>query len=91
MCLGVVGQVLEVDGMVAVVDFFGVKKKVRLDVVDEPVSVGDHILNHVGFAIRRIPPEEVEATVAFYQELIEANDLMALDVQTDLQPEVRNG
>lgn len=85
MCLGVVGQVLEIDGQLAVVDFFGVRKKVRLDVVDEPVAEGDYILNHVGFAIRRIPPEEVEATLSFYQELIEANDLMAQDVKSDMQ------
>lgn len=85
MCLGVAGQVIEVDGMVALVDFFGVKKKVRLDIVDEPVKPGDYILNHVGFAIRRIPEEEVAGTLAFYEELISANDLMAQDVKADLR------
>ncbi len=42
---------------VATVDFWGVQRQVRLDVVDEPVQPGDYILNHVGFAIRRIPAE----------------------------------
>jgi hydrogenase expression/formation protein HypC len=85
MCLGVVGEVLEVDGMIAVVDFFGVKKKVRLDVVDAPVSPGDYVLNHVGFAIRRIPPEDVAATLSFYEEVLRANDLMARDMQAELE------
>ena len=85
MCLGVVGQVVEVDGMVALVDFFGVKKKVRLDIVDVPVEPGDYILNHVGFAIRRIPEEEVQETLAFYEELIQYNDLMAQDVKADIR------
>jgi hydrogenase maturation factor len=31
-----------------------VKKQVRLEVCDAPVDPGDFILNHVGFAIRRI-------------------------------------
>ncbi len=31
-------RVLEVDGMVASVDFWGVRKQVRLDIVDEPVG-----------------------------------------------------
>ena len=84
MCLGVAGQVIQVDGMVALVDFFGVKKKVRLDIVDEPVKPGDYILNHVGFAIRRIPEEEVAATLAFYEELLRYDDLMARDVKADL-------
>lgn len=85
MCLGVAGQVIEVDGMVALVDFFGVKKKVRLDIVDEPVKPGDYILNHVGFAIRRIPEEEVAATLAFYEELLRYDDLMAKDVKVDIR------
>jgi len=85
MCLGVVGQVVEVDGMVALVDFFGVKKKVRLDIVDVPVESGDYILNHVGFAIRRIPEEEVQGTLAFYEDLIQYNDLMAQDVKADIR------
>ncbi|MBI4493907.1 MAG: HypC/HybG/HupF family hydrogenase formation chaperone [Chloroflexi bacterium] len=85
MCLGVVGQIVQVDGMVALVDFWGVKKRIRLDLVDEPVQPGDYVLNHVGFAIKRIPDEEVAATLAFYEELIQAEDLMAQDVRTDLQ------
>ena len=55
MCLGVPGKVVAVDGSIATVDFWGVRKQVRLDVVDEPVQPGDYILNHVGYAIRRIP------------------------------------
>ena len=58
MCLGVPGQVVEVDSEneIATVDFWGVKKQVRLEICDAPVQPGDYILNHVGFAIRRIPP-----------------------------------
>ena len=86
MCLGVVGQVIEVDDMIALVDFFGVRKHVRLDTVDVPVGPGDYILNHVGFAIRRIPESEVATTIAFYEDLLEEDDLMARDVKNDLVP-----
>ena len=90
MCLGVVGKVVEVNGIVALVDFWGVKKKVRLDTVDEPVKPGDYILNHVGFAIKRIPDEEVAATLAFYEELLRYDDLMAKDVRADMTaPDIR--
>ncbi len=87
MCLGVPGKVIELDGMVALVDFWGVRKHVRLDVVDEPVAVGDYVLNHVGYAIRRIPAHQVEATLSLYQELLEATgdeDLMAADVRGEI-------
>ncbi len=86
MCLGVPGKVLAIDGMNATVDFFGVRKTLRLDIVDEPVAPGDYVLNHVGYAIRRIPPEEAEATLALFDELLRAgqgDDLMAADVRAE--------
>ena len=87
MCLGVPGRVVEVEGLVATVDFWGLRKQVRLDVVDAPVAPGDYVLNHVGFAIRRIPASEAEDTLALYAELLakEApDDLMAADVRGEL-------
>jgi hydrogenase expression/formation protein HypC len=87
MCLGVPGRVLEVHGTMAVVDFFGVSRQVRLELVDEPVAPGDYILNHVGFAIRRIPEGDIEGTLAMYQQLLREaeDDLMAADVQGELR------
>lgn len=88
MCLGVPGKIISVDGDIAIVDFWGVQRQVRLDVVDEPVLPGDYILNHVGYAIRRIPSEEIGATLALYEELLkhtEADqDLMAADVRAEI-------
>ena len=87
MCLGVPGRVLEVHDNIATVDFFGVNRQVRLELVDEPVAPGDYILNHVGFAIRRIPEGDIEGTLAMYQQLLREaeNDLMAADVQGELK------
>jgi hydrogenase expression/formation protein HypC len=87
MCLGVPGKVLSVSGLVATVDFFGVKRELRLDIVDEPVAPGDYVLNHVGFAIRRIPPEEVQETLALFDQILKeaaAGDLMAADVRGEM-------
>jgi hydrogenase expression/formation protein HypC len=74
--------------MTATVDFWGVRKEIRLEVVDEPVAPGDYILNHVGYAIRRIPTEEIGSTLALYEELLaraDADDLMAADVRGEIQ------
>jgi hydrogenase expression/formation protein HypC len=88
MCLGVPGRVIEVDELTAVVDFWGVRRRVRLDLVDEPVAIGDYVLNHVGFAIRRIPPEDIEGTLALYEQLLQEAadaDLMAADVRGEMR------
>ena len=58
MCLGAPGKVVEIEGTTALVDFFGVRRRVALDIVDEEVAVGDYVLVHVGFAIRRMDPAE---------------------------------
>jgi hydrogenase expression/formation protein HypC len=86
MCLGVPGKVVAVDGLIATVDFWGVRRATRLDIIDQPVVPGDYVLNHVGFAIRRIPHEEIDATLALYEELLRAadEDLMAADVRGEI-------
>ncbi|MBW2697298.1 MAG: HypC/HybG/HupF family hydrogenase formation chaperone, partial [Deltaproteobacteria bacterium] len=87
MCLGVPGRIISIDGLTAQVEFWGVEREVRLDVVDSAVSPGDYVLNHVGFAIRRIPEEEVEETLALYDQLLaelEREDLMAAEVRSEI-------
>jgi hydrogenase expression/formation protein HypC len=87
MCLGVPGKVIAVEGLTASVDFFGVRKQVRLDVIDVPVQPGDYLLNHVGFAIHRIPPEEIGETLALFDTILktaEPLDLMAADVRSEI-------
>ncbi len=93
MCLGVPGRILEVNDMVATVDFFGVRKQVRLDIVDVPVAVGDYVLNHVGFAIHRIPDDEIDETLALFDLILkqaQPGDLMAEDVRGELEAAKRH-
>jgi hydrogenase expression/formation protein HypC len=86
MCLGVPGRVIEIHGQTATVDFFGVRRETRLDVVDEAVEPGDYILNHVGFAIRKIPANEIQETLALYELLLKEaeEDMMAADVRGEI-------
>ena len=94
MCLGVPGRVLAVDGLTATVDFWGIRRQVRLDIVDQAVAPGDYILNHVGFAIRRIPAEEIGETLALYETLLaeaRKDDLMATDIRGEMSATAPEG
>ena len=93
MCLGVPGRVIEIRGTSAIVDFFGVQRETRLDVVDEPVAPGDYILNHVGFAIRKIPSHEIQETLALYELLLRetGTDMMAADVRGEIAASRQQG
>lgn len=66
MCLGIPGQVIEVRGHVAEIDFWGVRKNVRIDIPTR-VTPGDYVVTHCGEVVRRIPPEDVADTMLNYE------------------------
>ncbi|ACZ12121.1 HypC/HybG/HupF family hydrogenase formation chaperone [Sulfurospirillum deleyianum] len=73
MCLSIPSKVVEIDeNNYATVDTLGVKRKVTLDLIVEPVEVGDYVLIHVGFAMNKISKEEAEDSIAAYNEIAEA-------------------
>jgi hydrogenase expression/formation protein HypC len=87
MCLGAPGQVVSVRGKVAVVDFWGVKKNVRLDNLTEPLVPGDYIIDHQGYAVRKIDNDAVAETLGMYEVILtEAGcDPIATDVVSELE------
>jgi hydrogenase expression/formation protein HypC len=74
MCLGVPGQIVKfIDGNVALCDFWGLTREVRLDLIEGTLAVGDYVLEHEGSAVRRIDDAMVNDTLAMYETvLIEA-------------------
>ena len=73
MCLSIPSKVVEIDeNNYATVDTMGVKRKVTLDLISEPVHVGDYVLIHIGFAMNKISKEHAEDSIAAYNEIVEA-------------------
>ena len=70
MCLGMPGQVLHVAGDTAIVDFWGTRKEIRLDLLDTAVLTGDYVIAHEGCAVRRIPDDKVAHTFALYETIL---------------------
>ena len=79
MCLGIPGKILDIDGHEARAEFWNVEKTVRIDIVGEEVEEGDYILNHAGFAIRKIPEDEVEETIEIYESFLDGDEDEALE------------
>jgi hydrogenase expression/formation protein HypC len=69
MCLAAPARVLEVKDNEVLVDYDGVRTTARLDALPDEVSPGDYVLIHTGFAIRRLSPEDGEATLRLFDEL----------------------
>ncbi len=70
VCLAIPTQVTVVENNVATVNVQGVQARVRLDALGEPVEVGDWLLVHAGFAIRKLDPADAEETLALFDELL---------------------
>jgi hydrogenase expression/formation protein HypC len=70
MCLAVPMKVIEVEGNTARAEIGGVKKTVRLDVVDRRPEAGDYVIVHAGFALHVIDENEAAVTLGYYRELV---------------------
>jgi hydrogenase expression/formation protein HypC len=87
MCLGAPGQILQIVGNEAVVDFWGQHHGVRLDLLEEVVEPGDYIIDHAGFAVRKIAAEEVARTFELYETIL--SDTVCDPISVDVLHEPR--
>ena len=79
MCLGIPGQIIEINDVtnkLATVEVSGVKRQINIAcIVDEqhpPEScIGDWVLVHVGFAMNRINEKDAKETLQLLQEMAE--------------------
>jgi len=72
MCLSIPSKVVEIDeNNMATVDTMGVKRQVTLDLIGEPVAVGEYVLIHVGFAMNKISTEEALESIRIYEEIVD--------------------
>lgn len=73
MCLAIPMEVVAVDGYVARCRAKGVEREVSLFLLqDEPVTVGDFVMVHVGYAIQKMTPQEAGSTWELFDEMLAA-------------------
>ncbi|HPC47438.1 MAG TPA: HypC/HybG/HupF family hydrogenase formation chaperone [Deltaproteobacteria bacterium] len=73
MCIAFPGKVITIDeNNFAVIEIGGVTREVSLDIMDEPVGVGDYVLCHAGFAIRKVDDEDARERLDMLREILEA-------------------
>lgn len=92
MCLGMPGQILSVADGVAVVDFWGVERRVKLDRLPAAPARGDYIVEHGGYAVRIIPVEQVADTLGMYELVLveRGEDPIVRDIMCELEDELHS-
>lgn len=69
MCLAIPGKVLEIKGTEATVDFGGVRRSVKIDLVT--VKPGEYVIIHAGYAIEVLDEKDALETLALLEEMLD--------------------
>ena len=77
MCLAIPMKVIDTSGgtdsltdpPVAIVDADGIRRKVRLDLVDRMPEPGDYLIIHAGFAVNCLDASEAERSLELMSEI----------------------
>ena len=71
MCLGIPMQIVAIDGSTAHCEAKGVERDVNLFLLqDTPLSVGDFVMVHIGYAIQQITSEHARSAWELYDEML---------------------
>jgi len=72
MCLAVPGKIIEIKDNTRIVDFNGVKREVRLDLVD--AKIGDYVIVHTGFAIEKMDEKDALESLDIWKQLLKSEE-----------------
>ena len=71
MCLGIPMQIVSIDGFNARCEAKGVSRDVSLFMMqDEPLTLGDFVMVHVGYAIQKMSEQEAHSAWELYDEML---------------------
>lgn len=82
MCLAVPSKIISIDNILATVDIMGARRDVSIILVPEEVAVGDYVLVHAGFAIKKIDEAAARESIRLIREYEALMD--QADSETDM-------
>lgn len=70
MCLAIPSMIVKIEDEMATIDVDGVKRKASLLLVED-AQVGNYVIVHAGFAIRKIDEEVAQESLRYLREAVE--------------------
>ena len=67
MCLAIPSMIVEIEDEMATIDVDGVTRKASLLLVED-ARVGDYVIVHAGFAIRKVDEEAAQESLKYLRE-----------------------
>jgi hydrogenase expression/formation protein HypC len=83
MCVAVPSKIVAINpqGM-ATIEVGGARQKVSLLLLED-AGVGDYVLVHAGFAIKKLDPKEAQETLKILKEIIESSPESGFETSGD--------
>lgn len=71
MCLAIPMKITDITGFNATCEAKGIERQVSLFMMQhEPLSVGDFVMVHIGYAIQKVTAEEAHTAWELYDEML---------------------
>jgi hydrogenase expression/formation protein HypC len=70
MCLAIPSMIVKIEDEMATIDVDGVTRKASLLLVED-AQVGDYVIVHAGFAIRKVDEEAAQESLKYLREAAE--------------------
>ena len=67
MCLAIPSKIVKIENNVATIDVDGVRREASLLLIESP-KVGDYVIVHAGFAIKKLDEDSAMETIRLLKE-----------------------
>jgi len=74
MCVGIPSKIVKIEDSMALIDVEGAQREVSLLLLDEEVQLGDYVIVHAGFAIRKIQEEDAHENLRLMKQMFGVED-----------------
>jgi hydrogenase expression/formation protein HypC len=72
MCIAFPGKVISInEDNFATIDIGGTRREVSLDLMDEPVNLGDYLISHAGYAMHKVDEASARESLDVLKEIME--------------------
>ena len=74
MCVGIPSKIVKIEDSMALIEVLGAQREVSLLLLDEDVQIGDYVIVHAGFAIRKIQEEDAHENLELMKTMFGVED-----------------
>ena len=74
MCVGIPSKIIKIEDSMALIEVLGAQREVSLLLLDEDVQIGDYVIVHAGFAIRKIQEEDAHVNLGLMKTMFGVED-----------------